>query len=65
LQKAVALLADPRLLIKQVAYQAGFNNAAAFSAAFRKELVSHPRNFATSASAERHPDKGAFQQYGL
>ncbi|WP_458729554.1 helix-turn-helix domain-containing protein [Pseudomonas brenneri] len=45
LQKAVALLADPRLLIKQVAYQAGFNNAAAFSAAFRKELGVTPEEF--------------------
>jgi len=45
LQKAVALLADSRLLIKQVAYQAGFNNAAAFSAAFRKELGVTPEEF--------------------
>lgn len=45
LQKAVALLADPQLLIKQVAYQAGFNNAAAFSAAFRKELGVTPEEF--------------------
>ena len=45
LQKAVALLADPRLLIKQVAYQAGFNNAAAFSATFRKELGVTPEEF--------------------
>ncbi|OOQ44888.1 AraC family transcriptional regulator [Pseudomonas fluorescens] len=45
LRKAMALLADPRLLIKQVAYQAGFNNAAAFSAAFRKELGLTPEEF--------------------
>jgi AraC family transcriptional regulator len=45
LHKAMALLADPRLLVKQVAYQAGFNNAAAFSAAFRKELGLTPEEF--------------------
>jgi AraC family transcriptional regulator len=45
LQKAMALLADPRLMIKQVAYQAGFHNAAAFSAAFRKELGVTPEEF--------------------
>jgi AraC family transcriptional regulator len=45
LEKAMALLADPRLLVKQVAYQAGFNNAAAFSAAFRKELGVTPEEF--------------------
>jgi AraC family transcriptional regulator len=45
LQKAVALLANPQLLIKQVAYQAGFTNAAAFSAAFRKELGLTPEEF--------------------
>jgi AraC family transcriptional regulator len=36
LRKAMLLLQDPRLLIKQVAYQSGFQNAASFSAAFRK-----------------------------
>lgn len=45
LQKALALLADSQLLIKQVAYQAGFNNAAAFSAAFRKEIGVTPEEF--------------------
>ncbi|GLK88670.1 helix-turn-helix domain-containing protein [Pseudomonas turukhanskensis] len=45
LEKAMALLANPRLLVKQVAYQAGFNNAAAFGAAFRKELGVTPEEF--------------------
>lgn len=45
LEKAMALLANPRLLVKQVAYQAGFNNAAAFSAAFRKEVGITPEEF--------------------
>lgn len=45
LQKAMALLADPRLMIKQVAFEAGFTNAAAFSAAFRKEMGITPEEF--------------------
>ncbi|MDE1164364.1 MAG: helix-turn-helix domain-containing protein [Pseudomonas sp.] len=45
LQTAMALLADRTLLVKQVAYQAGFNNAAAFGAAFRKELGVTPEAF--------------------
>lgn len=45
LQTAMALLADPHLLVKQVAYQSGFNNAAAFGAAFRKELGVTPEEF--------------------
>jgi len=45
LQTAMALLADPQLLVKQVAYQAGFNNPAAFGAAFRKEIGVTPEEF--------------------
>lgn len=44
-RKAMALLTDPRLLIKQVAYGAGFQNAAAFTAAFRKEVGLTPEEF--------------------
>lgn len=45
MNKAMALLADQRLLIKQVAYQSGFQNAAAFSAAFRKAVGLTPEEF--------------------
>lgn len=45
LKKAIALLADQQLLIKQVAYSAGFQNAAAFTAAFRKEMGVTPEEF--------------------
>lgn len=45
LQTAMALLADPHLLIKQVAYRSGFSNAAAFGAAFRKALGVTPQEF--------------------
>lgn len=44
-RKAKALLADPQLLVKQVAYQAGFQNAAAFTAAFRKTVGVTPEEF--------------------
>ncbi|WP_313054342.1 AraC family transcriptional regulator [Pseudomonas lopnurensis] len=44
-KRAMALLEDHRLLVKQVAYQAGFHNAAAFSAAFRKTLGVTPEEF--------------------
>jgi AraC family transcriptional regulator len=45
LEKAIALLADPQLLVKQVAYQAGFQNPAAFTAAFRKAVGMTPEEF--------------------
>ncbi|WP_027897446.1 helix-turn-helix domain-containing protein [Zestomonas thermotolerans] len=45
IRKAMVLLTDPRLLIKQVAYGAGFQNAAAFTAAFRKEVGLTPEEF--------------------
>lgn len=41
----MALLTSPDLLIKQVAYGAGFQNAAAFTAAFRKEVGLTPEEF--------------------
>ena len=41
----MTLLSDQRLLIKQVAYGAGFQNAAAFTAAFRKEVGLTPEEF--------------------
>ena len=44
-RKAMTLLSDQRLLIKQVAYGAGFQNAAAFTAAFRKEVGLTPEEF--------------------
>ncbi|MBD1552576.1 helix-turn-helix domain-containing protein [Pseudomonas typographi] len=44
-EKAMALLADPQLLVKQVAYQAGFQNPAAFTAAFRKAVGMTPEEF--------------------
>jgi AraC family transcriptional regulator len=44
-EKAMALLDDPKLLVKQVAYQAGFQNPAAFTAAFRKAVGVTPEEF--------------------
>jgi len=44
-KKAQHLLADTSLMIKQVAYQCGFKQAAAFTAAFRKETGSTPQEF--------------------
>lgn len=45
INRAKALLNDRQLLIKQVAYQSGFHNAAAFTAAFRKETGFTPEQF--------------------
>ncbi|TDV72591.1 AraC family transcriptional regulator [Pseudomonas sp. LP_7_YM] len=45
INRAKALLSDPRWLVKQVAYQSGFQNAAAFTAAFRKETGLTPEQF--------------------
>ncbi|PWU31184.1 AraC family transcriptional regulator [Pseudomonas sp. RW407] len=45
IRKAMVLLADRHLLIKQVAHGAGFQNAAAFTAAFRKEVGMTPEEF--------------------
>lgn len=45
IKKSMALLTSPDLLIKQVAYGAGFQNAAAFTAAFRKEVGLTPEEF--------------------
>jgi AraC family transcriptional regulator len=45
ISRAKALLSDRQLLIKQVAYQSGFQNAAAFTAAFRKETGLTPEQF--------------------
>lgn len=51
MEKAMALLTDQRLLIKQVAYQSGFQNAAAFTAAFRKALGKTPEEFRRQRSS--------------
>lgn len=48
ISRAKALLSDPRWLVKQVAYQSGFQNAAAFTAAFRKETGLTPEQFRLS-----------------
>lgn len=45
LDKAKLLLADPRLLIKQVAYKSGFESASAFGAAFRKAIGLTPAQY--------------------
>ena len=43
--KAKTLLMDERLLVKEVAYLSGFQNAAAFTAAFRKATGQTPQEF--------------------
>lgn len=43
--RAKALLAEPGLLIKEIAWRTGFSNAAAFSAAFRRATSSTPQQF--------------------
>ena len=45
INRAMRLLADPSLLIKQIAYMTGFQSAAAFSAAFRKAVGWTPEEF--------------------
>ncbi|MFA7553493.1 MAG: AraC family transcriptional regulator [Spongiibacteraceae bacterium] len=45
INKAKALLLDRHLLIKEVAYLSGFQNAAAFTAAFRKAVQLTPQQF--------------------
>lgn len=52
LKRAMGLLTEPGLLVKQVAYESGFRNAAAFTAAFRKALGSRRRS--TGGSAPQH-----------
>lgn len=58
IERAKRLLADPRLLVKQVAAASGFQSTAAFVAAFRRSVGTTPRDYrATSlgGSASR-PD---------
>lgn len=45
INKAKSLLLDRHLLIKEVAYLCGFQNAAAFTAAFRKSVLMTPQQF--------------------
>ena len=45
IRKAKALLTDEQLLIKEVAYICGFQNAAAFTAAFRKATGKTPQEY--------------------
>lgn len=48
LDKARILLADPRLLVKQVAYRCGFESASAFGSAFRRATGSTPAQYRQS-----------------
>lgn len=54
LDKARLLLADPRLLIKQVAYRSGFESASAFGAAFRKATGLTPAQYRQQVCAQAH-----------
>src|SRR5690606_4418309 len=54
INKARALLQDDQLLIKEVAYICGFQNAAAFTAAFRKATALTPQEFREGAGMARH-----------
>lgn len=49
IRQAKSLLLNPNLLIKQVAYQTGFQNPASFTAAFRKEVGVTPEIFRNNA----------------
>ena len=49
-ERAKALLAESRLLIKEVAFRCGFESAAAFSAAFRRMVGVTPRQFRRGAA---------------
>lgn len=51
--KAKLLLADPRLLIKQVAWRSGFESAAAFTAAFRKSTGMTPLQYREQCQGQR------------
>lgn len=48
IRQAKSLLLNPNVLIKQVAYQTGFQNPASFTAAFRKEVGVTPEMFRSS-----------------
>lgn len=50
IKKAQSLLLDRKLLIKEVAYLSGFQNAAAFTAAFRKSVNMTPQQFRDSGT---------------
>ncbi|KJS64946.1 MAG: AraC family transcriptional regulator [Pseudomonas sp. BICA1-14] len=52
--RAMRLLGDPSLLIKQIAYMTGFQSAAAFSAAFRKAVGWTPEEFRRRRSPGQH-----------
>lgn len=45
IERAKRLLADPRLLVKQVAAASGFQSTAAFVAAFRRSVGTTPRGY--------------------
>lgn len=49
-ERAKALLAESRLLVKEVAFRCGFDSAAAFSAAFRRMVGVTPRQFRREAA---------------
>lgn len=57
--KAKLLLADPRLLIKQVAWRSGFESAAAFTAAFRKSTGLTPLQYREQCRGQRSGARGA------
>ena len=54
IKKARALLQDDQLLVKEVAYICGFQNAAAFTAAFRKATALTPQEYREGAGLARH-----------
>lgn len=54
INKARTLLHDDHLLIKEVAYICGFQNAAAFTAAFRKATTMTPQEFREGKGFSRH-----------
>jgi AraC family transcriptional regulator len=60
LHRAKMLLCDGRILIKQIAYDAGFRSAAAFTAAFRKDTGLTPVEFrASKVTSKPHRSRAA------
>lgn len=56
IEKAKLLLADPRLLIKQVAGRSGFESASAFTAAFRKATGMRPQQYREANGVRSEPE---------
>lgn len=61
IERARRLLADPALLIKQVAASAGFHSTAAFVAAFRRSVGTTPQLYRAAGGCASDPGTGVDQ----